>query len=63
MILCLGDSRFLNQNIACGSRAHQRGDYRIGGTSSYANKGYDGRNIGADVDQVNALTRNAVVGP
>lgn len=39
------------------------GDYRIGGTSSFANKGYDGRNIGADIDQVNALTRNAVVGP
>ena len=39
------------------------GDYRISGASSYANKGYDGRNIGADVDQVNALTRNAVVGP
>ena len=39
------------------------GDYRISGTSSYANKGYDGRNIGADVDQVNAATRNAVVGP
>ena len=39
------------------------GDYRISGTSSYANKGYDGRNIGADVDQVNALTRSAVVGP
>ena len=39
------------------------GDYRLSSTSSYANKGYDGRNIGADVDQVNALTRNAVVGP
>ena len=37
------------------------GDYRIAGTSSYANKGYDGRNIGADIDQVNALTKNAVV--
>jgi hypothetical protein len=39
------------------------GDYRISGTSPYANKGFDGRNIGADIDQVNALTRNAVVGP
>jgi hypothetical protein len=37
------------------------GDYRISGTSSYANKGYDGRNIGADIDRVNALTKNAVV--
>jgi hypothetical protein len=39
------------------------GDYHISSSSSYANKGYDGRNIGADIDQVNAATRNAVVGP
>ena len=39
------------------------GDYRLSSTSSYANKGYDGRNIGADVNQVDAATRNAVVAP
>ena len=50
----LGDLGFVN--VASG-------DYRISATSSYANKGYDGRNIGADIDQVNAFTRNAVVAP
>jgi hypothetical protein len=39
------------------------GDYHLSGGSSYQGKGYDGRNIGADIDQVNALTGNAVVGP
>ncbi len=39
------------------------GDYHLSGSSAYANKGYDGRNIGADIDQVNAATRNSVVGP
>ena len=39
------------------------GDYRLGGTSAFANKGYDGRNIGADVNQVDAATRNSVVAP
>ena len=39
------------------------GDYHLSSSSSYANKGYDGRNIGADIDQVNAATRGAVVAP
>ena len=39
------------------------GDYHLGGTSAYANKGYDGRNIGADVNQVDAATRSSVVAP
>jgi hypothetical protein len=39
------------------------GDYRLSPTSSFIGKGYDGRDIGADVAQVNNLTNNVVVGP
>jgi hypothetical protein len=39
------------------------GDYHLGGSSAFAGKGYDGRNVGADIDQVDAATRNAVVAP
>ena len=39
------------------------GDYRLSSTSAFANKGYDGRNIGADINQVDAAIRNAVVAP
>jgi len=39
------------------------GDYRLTTTSSYVNKGYDGRDIGADMNTVTSKTNNAVVGP
>jgi hypothetical protein len=39
------------------------GDYRLTTTSSYVNKGYDGRDIGADINQVNSRTSGAVVAP
>ena len=39
------------------------GDYRLGSTSSYLGKGYDGRDIGADINQVDAQTRRAIVAP
>lgn len=39
------------------------GDYQLSSASPFAGKGYDGRNIGADVSQVDAATRNAVVAP
>jgi len=39
------------------------GDYRLSTTSTYLNKGYDGRDIGADINTVNSKTNNAVVGP
>ena len=37
------------------------GNYRLSGSSAYLGKGYDGRDIGADINQVEALTKNAVV--
>ena len=37
------------------------GDYLLSGTSGFANKGYDGRNIGADISQVKSRTSSAVV--
>jgi hypothetical protein len=39
------------------------GDYHLTSSSPYAGKGYDGRELGADIDQVNAATANAVVAP
>ena len=39
------------------------GNYRLSAGSAYLGKGYDGREIGADINQVEALTRNAVVAP
>ena len=39
------------------------GDYHIASSSTYSGKGYDGRDVGADIDKVNTLTQNAVVGP
>jgi hypothetical protein len=39
------------------------GDYRLSTTSTYLNKGYDGRDIGADINTVNSKTNNVVVGP
>jgi hypothetical protein len=39
------------------------GDYRLASTSPYLNKGYDGRDIGADIAQLNAETKGAVVAP
>jgi hypothetical protein len=39
------------------------GNYRLSTSSPYRGKGYDGREIGADMNQVEALTRNAVVAP
>jgi hypothetical protein len=39
------------------------GDYHLSGSSSYVSKGYDGRDIGADINQLNAMTANAVVLP
>ena len=39
------------------------GNYRLSASSQYLGKGYDGRDIGADMNQVDALTRNAVVAP
>ncbi|MEO6525082.1 MAG: hypothetical protein ABIP93_00490 [Gemmatimonadaceae bacterium] len=38
-------------------------DYRLLGGSLYLGKGYDGRDIGADIGQVESMTRNAVVSP
>jgi hypothetical protein len=37
------------------------GNYRLSGSSAFLGKGYDGRDIGADINQVDALTKNAVV--
>jgi Right handed beta helix region len=39
------------------------GDYRLTTSSAYRNKGYDGRDIGADVNTLNAKTSGVVVGP
>ena len=39
------------------------GDYRLSTSSTYINKGYDGRDIGADINTVNSKTGSAVVGP
>jgi len=39
------------------------GNYRLSSSSQYLGKGYDGRDIGADMNQVDAFTRNAVVAP
>jgi hypothetical protein len=39
------------------------GNYRLSASSPYLGKGYDGRDIGADINQIDALTRNAVVAP
>jgi hypothetical protein len=39
------------------------GNYRLSASSPYLGKGYDGREIGADMNQLEALTRNAVVAP
>jgi hypothetical protein len=39
------------------------GNYRLSPSSPYAGKGYDGREIGADMNQVDAATRNTVVAP
>ena len=39
------------------------GDYHLSSSSQFLGKGYDGRDIGADINQVDALTRNAVVAP
>ena len=38
------------------------GDYRLSTSSTYLNKGYDGRDIGADINTVNSKTTNVVVG-
>ena len=39
------------------------GNYRLSASSQYLGKGYDGRDIGPDMNQLDALTRNAVVSP
>jgi hypothetical protein len=39
------------------------GNYRLSASSQYLGKGYDGRDIGADMNQVDAQTRNVVVAP
>jgi hypothetical protein len=39
------------------------GDYRLSSTSAYLNKGYDGRDIGADIAKVNTMTKSSVVAP
>ena len=39
------------------------GDYRLSSSSSYLGKGYDGRDIGADINQVDAQTRRSIVSP
>jgi hypothetical protein len=39
------------------------GDYRLASTSKYLNKGYDGRDIGANIATVNSMTAKAVVAP
>jgi hypothetical protein len=45
-----------------GFRDVAAGDYRLD-TSSYRNRGLDGRDIGADIDRLEAETRGAVVAP
>ena len=39
------------------------GDYRLNTSSAFINKGYDGRDIGADVNTMNSRTASVVVGP
>lgn len=39
------------------------GNFRLGAGSSYLGKGYDGRDIGADINQVESRTNGAVVAP
>ena len=39
------------------------GNYQLSSSSAYLNKGYDGRDIGADINTVNSKTNNVVVGP
>jgi hypothetical protein len=39
------------------------GNYQLSSSSAYYNKGYDGRDIGADINTVNSKTNNVVVGP
>ena len=39
------------------------GNDRLSTSSQYLGKGYDGRDIGADMNQVDAATRNTVVAP
>jgi hypothetical protein len=39
------------------------GDYRLSTSSTYLNKGYDGRDIGADINTVTSKTGSVVVGP
>jgi len=39
------------------------GNYRLSSSSAYRGKGYDGRDIGADINQVEAKTKGAVVAP
>jgi len=37
------------------------GNYRLSSSSAYLGKGYDGRDIGADINQVESLTKNAAI--
>jgi hypothetical protein len=39
------------------------GDYRLSSTSTYVNKGYDGRAIGADVTSLTSKTAKVIVAP
>jgi hypothetical protein len=39
------------------------GNYLLSSSSTYLNKGYDGRDIGANINTVNSKTANVVVGP
>lgn len=39
------------------------GNYLLSSSSAYRNKGYDGRDIGADINTVNSMTSKAVVAP
>jgi hypothetical protein len=39
------------------------GNYQLTSSSAYLNKGYDGRDIGADINTVNSRTSSVVVGP
>jgi hypothetical protein len=39
------------------------GDFHLSGSSPYKNDGYDGRDVGADIDKVNALTQGVTVAP
>jgi hypothetical protein len=39
------------------------GNFQLGASSLYRGKGYDGRDIGADIVKVEAMTSNAVVAP